>query len=53
MQENIEVIMTKSEAVKYYANKIIEDSLEECSEFNYCMSIENYNEFVKQSLKKK
>lgn len=50
MEQNIKIIMTKSEAVKYYANKIIEDSFEECSEFNYCMSIENYNEFVKQNL---
>ena len=51
MEQNIEIIMTKQEAIKYYANKIIEDSLAECSEFNYCMTIEHYedNGFIKQN----
>lgn len=34
MEQNIEIKMTKQEAIKYYANKIIEDSLAECS-FRY------------------
>ena len=37
MEQYIQVTMTKQEAIKYYANKIIEDSLSECSECNYCM----------------
>lgn len=51
MEQNVEVIMTKQEAIKYYANKIIEDSLAECSEFNYCMTIEQYGDkgFIKQN----
>lgn len=50
MDQNIEVRMTKQEAIKYYANKIIEDSLAECSECNYCMDIDSYddNGFIKQ-----
>lgn len=50
MEQNIEIKMTKQEAIKYYANKIIEDSLAECSECNYCMDIDSYddNGFIKQ-----
>lgn len=50
MEQNVEVIMTIQEAIKYYANKIIEDSLAECSECNYCMDIDSYddNGFIKQ-----
>lgn len=51
MNQNIEVTMTKQEAIEYYSNKIIEDSLVDCSEFNYCMSNEKYNDkgFVKEN----
>ena len=51
MEQYIQVTMTKQEAIRYYANKIIEDSLSDCSEFNYCMDIEYYkdNGFVKQN----
>ena len=51
MEQNITVTMTKQEAIKYYANKIIEDSLADCSEFNYCMDIEYYEDkgFVKEN----
>ena len=50
MDQNIEVTMTKQEAFQYYANKIIEDSLSECSECNYCMDIDCYddNGFIRQ-----
>lgn len=50
MDQNIKVTMTKQEAIKYYANKIVEDSLADCSEFNYCMSNEYYEDdgFVKE-----
>ena len=45
MNEEIQLVkMTKKEAIKYYANKIIEDSLEDCSEFNYCMYFECYED---------
>lgn len=51
MDQIIKVTMTRQEAIKYYANKIIEDSIEDCSEFNYCMTIEHYEDdgFVKQN----
>lgn len=51
MNQNIKITMTKQEAIKFYANKIVEDSLADCSEFNYCMTIEHYNDngFVKQN----
>jgi len=44
MKQTINITMTTQEAIKYYANKIIEDSLTECSEFNYCMDIDYYND---------
>lgn len=47
----INVKMTKQEAIKYYANKIVEDSIEDCMELNYCMTNEYYedNGFVKEN----
>lgn len=53
MDQNVKVTMTRQEAIKYYANKIVEDSIEDCSEFNYCMSIEHYEDggFVKENQK--
>lgn len=45
MEQEMQIVeMTKQEAIKYYANKIIEDSLEDCSEFNYCMYFECYKD---------
>lgn len=45
MDKDIQIVeMTKQEAIRYYANKIIEDSLEDCSEFNYCMFFEAYKD---------
>lgn len=45
MDKDIQIVeMTKQEAIKYYANKIIEDALEDCSEFNYCMFFECYKD---------
>lgn len=51
MEQNITVTMTKQEAIKYYSNKIVEDSIEDCSEFNYCMPNDYYedNGFVKEN----
>lgn len=50
MEQEISIKMTVQEAVKYYSNKIIEDSLSECSEFNYCMDMDYYNDngFIKE-----
>lgn len=45
MDKNIQVIeMSKQEAIKYYANKIIEDALADCSEYNYCMFFDFYKD---------
>lgn len=54
MDQNIKVTMTKQEAIKYYANKIVEDSIEDCSEFNYCMSMEEWQDegFIKENQEK-
>jgi len=54
MDQNIKVTMTQQEAIKYYANKIIEDSIENCSEFNYCMPMEDWqdNGFIKDNQEK-
>lgn len=51
MEQNITVTMTKQEVIKYYSNKIVEDSIEDCSEFNYCMPNDYYedNGFVKEN----
>lgn len=42
--------MTEDESIRFYANKIVEDALEDCSEFHYDMDIEQYedNGFVEQ-----
>lgn len=44
--------LTEDELIRFYANKIIEDSLDDCTEFHYDMSIEQYedNGFVKQHI---
>ena len=38
--------LSEDEKIKYYANKIIEDGLEDCSEFHYDMAISEYDNFV-------
>lgn len=42
--------LTEDELIRYYANKIIEDSLEDCSEFHYDMDVTKYehSEFILQ-----
>ncbi len=42
--------LTEDELIRYYANKIIEDSLEDCSEFHYDMDVTQYehSEFILQ-----
>ena len=34
MGENFTINMTKEEMLRYYANKIVEDGIKSCSEFN-------------------
>ena len=44
-----EIDLNEKEAIRYYANKFVEDALEDCSEFNYCLYIDqNYEhkEFI-------
>lgn len=36
--------LTEDEMIRYYANKIVEDALSDCSEFNYCMDVDAYND---------
>lgn len=42
--------LDEKELIKYYANKIIEDSLNDCNEFNYSTDLDNYNDngFIEQ-----
>lgn len=40
--ELFEITMKKDDMLKYYANKIVEDGIRECSEFNIIMNLEDY-----------
>lgn len=42
--------LSEDELIRFYANKIIEDALEDCSEFHYDMNVKKYadNGFVEQ-----
>lgn len=42
--------LTEDEMIRYYANKFIEDSLENCSEYSYIISTDDYenSEFIEQ-----
>lgn len=43
MKEKFEVNMTKEEMLRYYANKIVEDGIRGCSEFNTVVFLKDYN----------
>lgn len=43
MKEKFEVNMTKEEMLRYYANKIVEDGIRSCSEFNTIVFLKDYN----------
>lgn len=43
MKEKFEVNMTKEEMLRYYANKIVEDGIKSCLEFNTIVSLTDYN----------
>lgn len=44
MIEVYSIELNEEEAIRYYANKFIEDALEDCSEFNYCLYIDQNHE---------
>ena len=43
MKEKFEVNMTKEEMLRYYANKIVEDGIRSCSEYNTIVFLKEYN----------
>lgn len=50
MEKGYQIILTEKELIKFYANKIIEDGLDETSEFNYSIYFDQYEhyDFIKQ-----
>lgn len=46
MTEVYLIEVNKEEAIRYYANKFIEEGLENCSEFNYCVSINKNDKYI-------
>lgn len=40
--EKFKIEMTKDEMIRYYANKIVEDGIKECSNFDTTIDISNY-----------
>lgn len=43
MKEKFTINMSKDEMLRYYANKIVEDGIKSCSEFNTIVSLKDYN----------
>lgn len=43
MKEEFSIKMTKDEMLRFYANKIVEDGIRSCSEFNTIVSLTDYN----------
>lgn len=50
-QEMLLIKMSKEDAIKFYANKIIEEGIGNCSEFNYCVPLDFFddNGFVRKN----
>ena len=50
-QEMLLIKMSKEDAIKFYANKIIEEGIGNCSEFNYCVPLDCFddNGFVRKN----
>lgn len=44
MNEKFTVELSEDEMIRYYANKIVEDALSDCSEYNYCLDVDTYND---------
>lgn len=45
--EKFKIEMTKDEMIRYYANKIVEDGIKDCSEFSNIIDINNYGNIGK------
>lgn len=43
MKEKFTINMSKEEMLRYYANKIVEDGIKGCLEFNTIVSLTDYN----------
>lgn len=43
MKEKFSIEMTKNEMLQFYANKIVEDGINSCSEFNTTVFLSDYN----------
>lgn len=44
MKTKYSIELTEDEMIRYYANKIVEDALSDCSEYNYCLDVDSYND---------
>lgn len=53
MSRKYTIELSEDEMIRYYANKIVEDALSDCSEYNYCVDVDCYNDngFVEQHQK--
>ena len=45
-EENFQISMTKDEMLKFYTNKMIEDGIRECSEFNISIHLAEYGDGI-------
>ena len=43
MEEKFSIEMNKDEMLRYYENKIVEDGIKSCSEFNTIVNLTDYN----------
>ena len=43
MEEKFSIKMNKDEMLRYYENKIVEDGIKSCTEFNTIMNLRDYN----------
>ena len=45
--KNFNIEMTKDEMIRYYANKIVEDGIRDCTEFSNIIDVNNYGNIAK------
>ena len=43
MEEKFSIKMNKDEMLRYYENKIVEDGIKSCTEFNTIVNLRDYN----------
>lgn len=43
MEEKFSIKMNKDEILRYYENKIVEDGIKSCTEFNTIVNLRDYN----------